>query len=341
MRKTLLTLAVCLTFIVAAACGNDGSPGDGNDNTPPDVTVTISDPVEHDRLSGNVVVQVTVDGEADQLVLMLDGQAVETVPIAGTTAEINWNTTDAEDGLHALTVAAGAGGGVVATSDPVNVVTDNTGPDIQVTGLERPYVYTGTVDYAVELTDANPTGGVTLKVNNVEVDSSNEAPHVLSFDSTAHQDGPVEVTIEAEDALGNATTLTLDGAVINVGQIVTFVDGSGNGSFFIPIDYQPGDEVHHKYHWTMPDNISSMMGIAQWEDLDWQFRVDMGTGTCPHSGQTLASEYLGAGQIVVNHDAGGTYNVETFFIHLGEGPDMNLVEWKGESTGYWLVVALY
>jgi hypothetical protein len=340
MKKTLLTLAMCLT-LMAAACGNDGSPGDGNNNVPPEVTVTITDPAEHDRLSGNVVVYVTVDGEVDQLVLMLDGQAVETVPIAGTTAQINWNTTDAEDGIHALTVAAGAGGAMVATSGAVNVVTDNSGPDIQVTGLERPYVYTGTVDFAVELTDANPAGGVTLKVNNVEVDTSAEAPHVLSFDSTAHQDGPVEVTIEAEDTLGNSTTLVLDGAVINVGQIVSFVDGSGSGNFFIPVDYQPGDEVHQKYHWDMPADISSMMGIAQWENTDWQFRVDMGTGTCPHSGVSLASEYGDTGQIVVTHDAGGVYNQETFFIHIGEGPDMNLSQWKGESTRFWLTVAIY
>lgn len=341
MKKILLIVALAGT-LTAAACGDDDGAGDNNNNNiQPTVNVVIVDPADQEAITGTVVVQVSVDGDADQLVLMVDGQAAETVPVTGPSADIYWNTERVDDGTHELVVAAGRGGAMVAQSESIEVVTDNTAPVIQVTNLERPYIYSGTVDHAVDLIDPHAAGAVVLKINGVEVDTSESAPHVLSWDSTAHQDGPVEVTIEATDALGNAGVLNLTGTIINDGQVVTYSDGDGNGTFFVPTNYTPGMEVDHKYHWTMPDNISSMMGVLQWEDPGWSFRLALGTGICPHSGVTLASMDGDSGQIVVTHDASPTYDTVDFFTHLGAAPSFDLTDMLGEGTAYWMVVALY
>jgi hypothetical protein len=329
-------------------CGDDGS-GNGNENnnnnTTDQVTLTLLQPADAALVSGTVTVEVEMDGEAEEASLEIDGAVVDTVTSPSATVAFEWDTTQGDDGAHEVVVVAASQGAVLDETDPVSVDVDNTPPELAVSGIERPYVYQGVEEIEITVDDANPGDEVVFFVDGVEEARSDAAPHTLTFDPTGRQDGPVEITAETTDAAGNLATEIIEGVVVLEGQLVAFDDGDGTGQFYVPEDYVPGMEVHHKYHWTMPENVTSIMAVAQWDYPDWQFEVATGTGTCPHSGTLYGDTESHGFQAVYVHDATDlgmeSYPLETHFIHLGEGSDMDLTQRLGEGSNYWLVVAIY
>jgi hypothetical protein len=346
---SLLAAVVAVWTAGLAACGDDDSGNENvnnnhNENTN-ETTLTITAPDADSVHGGQVTVEGTVDGEADEIVFRVDGETVESKAPAGGTVSFVWDTGALQDGGYTLTLVAAVDGGAVAHSDPVAVVVDNTAPALAVSNLERPYVYTESTEFTVTVDDAHPGDEVVLMVDATEADRLSSAPYTFTFDPSGRADGPVEIRIQTTDVAGNTAEHVLDGVVILEGQIVTYDDGDGEGVFFVPENYEPGMEVHHKVHWTMPADITSIMAVAQWDDPTWAFEVATGSGNCPHSGQLYSAVEAEGLQAVTIHDATDlslqSYPTDTHFIHLGEASTMDLTERKGEGSNYWLIVAIY
>ena len=335
---------------LVGACGDDSGTG-GNQNqqdgSVSDVTVSISAPAADDLVSGIVSVSVAIDGQADHVVLSVDGRAVAEAEVSGTAASVDWDTTGYQDGVHRLSVAASLNGALVGESEELSVSTDNTAPVITMDGLERPYVFTGQTSFTVQVEDEH-FESVTFTVDGVEADRAEAQPAVFDWDPAGREDGAVTMSFVATDQAGNSAEFRFEAAVILQGQIVDFTDGDGVGNFFIPENYTPGMEIDQKFHWNMEPSVGAMMGVVQWEyepEDPWNLKLDLGSGFCPHSGTLMASEEGSNGQIIVNHTAqdlpNGVYGEGQFFSHLGAGSEMDPADKAGQGVHFWMVVAVY
>ncbi len=350
--KTSAVLAAALVgfFGPLAACSDDSGTG-GNQNAQDsgihEVTLAITAPSADSLLSGTVQVTVSIDGQADHVVLSVDGRAVAEAPVAAGAASVDWDSAAVQDGSHSLSVAASSNGALVGESEEVAVTTDNSAPVITIDGLERPYVFTGQTTFNVQVEDEH-FDSITFSVDGVETDHAEAQPALFDWDPTGRQDGAVSISFLARDEAGNSTEFRFDGAVILQGEVVEFTDGSGAGTFFVPENYQPDMEIDQKFHWNMAAGLGAMMGVVQWEsepDDLWNFKFDLGSGFCPHSGTLMASEEGSSGQIIVTHSAenlqGGVYGEGQFFSHLGAASQMNPADKAGQGVPFWMVVAVY
>ena len=352
MRKLKTWLMACglgAALVLSVGCGDDdggnGTNDNQNQNQNSTTTVTLVTPADGEALAGTVTVELELEGDAEEVMLDVGGEIVDTQTATEGTLSFDWDTTAGDDGVMDVQVIAAAGGAVVAQSDVISVEVDNTAPVVTLEGVERPYVYQGQVTLTATVDDPNGTDVLMLMVDGEEVDRSESAPHELSWDPTGLPDGAVEMRLVTADSLENTTEVNLDGVVVLQGQVVAFDDGDGSGMFFIPEDYTPGMEVHHKYHWTMPAGITEIMAVAQWEEPGWALEVATGSGTCPHSGVSYGGDEAEGHQVVYHHEAADlsadNYPEETHFVHVGEASTMDLTQRTGEGTNFWLVAVIY
>jgi len=74
---------------------------------------------------------------------------------------------------------------------------------------------------------------------------------------------------------------------------------SGEGCTY---NYSSTEDSHLKHNFTMPEDIVHVITTLTWENprADWQFALDVGEGTCPHSGTTWLGNYGSEGEVVVD-----------------------------------------
>ena len=118
-----------------------------------------------------------------------------------------------------------------------------------------------------------------------------------TFDTTVVPPGAHGLSLRASDAAGNTTeTEAIHAIFAGKGEFLQFEDAWFDGilpgwagfSLVIP---EAGEVDHQKGHVTVPDGTGEVRGYLYWKSQhDWEFTLDIGTGTCPHSGVLLATE---------------------------------------------------
>lgn len=180
-------------------------------------------------------------------------------------------TTPATDGTTAATAD-----GSVATGDAQNTQGD---PTAEFKDLKQYDGIQGTV--TIDLTTTGSVTQVELLADGTAVATATEAPFALTWDSTSATDGIVQLSLSVN---GAAASSEIPVVVYNNGEEATWLNGN-SGTMTIVADA----DNHLPFHWTMPDGIRQIIGVLFWDNARFQMRLDVGTGTCPHSGQLAAT----------------------------------------------------
>ncbi|MEW5760675.1 MAG: hypothetical protein AB1779_07900 [Candidatus Thermoplasmatota archaeon] len=98
-------------------------------------------------------------------------------------------------------------------------------------------------------------------------------------------------------------------------------------------------EVGTKDHFDMPSNVSKLIVSVKWDDNTWEFEVKIGTGECPHKGQTMNESRSSTGIVTIECKAeNGSLQEGQWFIHVEV---MNDREHRGETISFTELVAVY
>jgi hypothetical protein len=239
-----------------------------------------------------------------------------------------------EDGSSLLTDAgADAGDGGDGTPDLEN-------PAITMDNVTAYQGVSGAFGVEVTATDDVGVETVELLVDGEVAASSNAAPFTITWDTTALDPGSVvPIAARATDLSGKtAETDPVTVVVINGGAAIEFTDGS-SGEVAIPDPYLD-TEVDMKHHWYPEDPASRIVSVVVFTvpegQPEWQLALDIGTGFCPHGGDTLdaiAVDPVVSGPFVFDSapDGGFPGGGGQMFYHLGPGSP---AEHEGESIGY-------
>lgn len=213
---------------------------------------------------------------------------------------------------------------------------DVNDPTISMDNLEQYTAMVGTMSIEVTAEDAEGVARVDLLIGEEIVATSEEAPYTISWDTTATDDGLVEVFARVTDTAGKtADTDVVPVVVINNGEVPTFDEGN-TGEMVIPEDWDATVDTHVKHHWGSEIDYSHILAVflSEPEDgqSDWEITIDLGTGYCPHSGESLAtSDAITDVPAVFDAEPDGGFPAATmFFVHMGGNPEEHI----GETLPY-------
>jgi len=195
----------------------DGAIVIPTDETPPTASMPGISP-------GSVVrgvVDVSADGKDDialsKLELLADGTAVASSPSAP--AVLHWDTRNHKDGSHTLQVRATDTTGNVGLSPAVQVVVDNTPPDVRITAPPSGALVSGRVQVTGTVYDANLRSfvveyGSGQPAGDFRTVSPPGTAPVLNgalavVDTAVLPDGPGAFRLTAHDAAGNTSSVLL------------------------------------------------------------------------------------------------------------------------------------
>jgi len=197
--------------------------------------------------------------------------------------------------------------------------------------------------FGVEVTATDDVGieRVDLLVDGEVAATSNADPFTISWDTTALADGTIAaIAARAVDLSGKiAETEPVTVVVVNNGYAIEFTDGF-SGEVAIPEDYTGTTEVDKKHHWIAEaSGASRILSIVLFTvpegQPDWEFALEVGTGYCPDSGETLdavAVDPVTTGPFVFDSQpTGGFPGGGQKFYHLRPGTPL---EHLGHSIGY-------
>ena len=199
----------------------------GNSTTSTAVSVTVANPVP-DTTPPTVGVSSPADGATVLGTIPVNATAADNIGVAGvqftldganlgaedTAApySVNWNTTTAANGPHALRAVARDAAGNTTTSAPVNVSVNNdtTPPTVAVTAPAPGATVSGTTT-AVNATAADNVGvvGVQFTLDGANLGAEDtSAPYSVSWNTTTATNGTHVLRAIARDAATNSTTST-------------------------------------------------------------------------------------------------------------------------------------
>ncbi len=115
-------------------------------------------------------------------------------------------------------------------------------------------------------------------------------------------------------------------------------DESNQGSIEIPYVGINFVETDTKHHWQMPTNQTIIIAVLNWGDPSFNMQFDIGTGECPHSGETKATESGATGQLVVRFDDEVGLDETQWFAHV---KCLSLDEHRGSSCEYTMQIMLF
>ncbi len=207
------------------------------------------------------------------------------------------------------------------TSADAGGADDLADPAISIDNVDLFAAIAGMFDVEVTATDDVAVQQVDLMIDGAVAATSAEAPFTIPWDTTTASDGIVSISALVTDTAGKtAETEAIDVVLINSGVEVTFTEGN-TGTISIP-DPVEGDN-HVAHHWTTgTEGAAEALVILQFEadeaDGEWTFVIDVGTGVCPHSGETLAtSDTLTASPIIFEPDLSSALPATTgCFVHM-------------------------
>ena len=211
------------------------------------------------------------------------------------------------------------------TNDPpVPEVGEERSPSVGISNLIAYQGVDGTVSLQAEASHASGIAQVSLFVDGETIATLSVAPYVFEWDTTAHDDGIAAITAQAT-SLDGSTGQTDDDirvAIVNHGAVMELFEGP-TGTLSVPEDFDGTQEVHQKRHWTSENDYDRVIAVYRWKDEadqePWSISLEMGVGTCPHSGQSFGDIKTGRGG-VVEFDLvpdGGLPAGQTYFLHAG------------------------
>jgi hypothetical protein len=221
---------------------------------------------------------------------------------------------------------------VVACSE--DSVDDLENPAVTIDNVTLFQTVEGTFDVLVTATDDVGVDYVDLLVDGELAATGTADPFTISWDTTAGVSGVVSIAARVTDGAGKvAETEPIQVVVVNGGEESTLTEGN-EGGFSIPADFNGTQEIHEKHHWTTSEGgASRVIALMEWtvpEDQDlWEFSIDLGSGFCPHSGETYAtSDVSDASPMIFDATPDGGFPASTqLFVHMSpENPFDHLGE---------------
>jgi hypothetical protein len=235
--------AQTLTATVKDATGNTGSVSTGmtvknGTVTPtpvptpaPTLTAAFTSPASGATVSGTTTIGMSATGSTAAgrtFRLSIDGTAVSTQWVTGTTAAYSWLTTALPNGSHTLTllVTDSTGGRATVTRTVMVSNTSTTPPPaptgtlrVSVTGLGSNAIVSGTTWAVLWVSGASGTANTfTMSVNGRVVGTqtvSSTGPVAMPWNTTTAANGTQVLTVTVKDATGNTGTAGVSVTVRN------------------------------------------------------------------------------------------------------------------------------
>jgi hypothetical protein len=135
----------------------------------------------------------------------------------------------------------------------------------------------------IEVTTSASVTKVELLADGKVAATSTEAPFTLDWDSTQGNDGIVQLSLKAYGS-PSTTSEELPVVVYNNGEKAVWINGNS-----ATMTINSALDSHVKFHWNMTDGFKQVIGILWWDNARFKMRLDLGTGTCPHSGELAAT----------------------------------------------------
>ena len=193
-----------------------------------DPTATTTAPTDNEVVSGDsVTITATAsdDGSVTSVQFKLDGANIGSADTSSPYS-ISWDSTSVSDGSYSLTAVVTDNESNVATSSPITIIVDNTGPTVSVTAPSNGATVTGnSVSLTASASDANTVASVQFKLDGANIGSADtSSPYSISWDSTGVSNGSYSLTAVATDSSSNVATSTAISITVNN------TSGSGGGS---------------------------------------------------------------------------------------------------------------
>ena len=166
----------------------------------------ISSPTEEQILHGTVVIQVEAASSAgiSQVMLSRDDSFLDSDSSAP--YQIRWDTRSVTDGPHTLLARVQSlSGRWVASSEPRNVVIDNTPPKIRIIHPSAQELILGKIALQAEASDNLKVAEVRYYVEKIMVGAATSTPYTVDWDPRMLSNGIHLIRAEAVDEAGNKT----------------------------------------------------------------------------------------------------------------------------------------
>jgi len=116
---------------------------------------------------------------------------------------------------------------------------------------------------------------------------------------------------------------------------VSFMDGD-SGTIDIPFVGAMVADVDAKHHFDVPSGTTKVEVTFRW-DPTWSLILDIGTGECPHNGETFASVSSRTGEVTLVYEDSEGLPTGKWFAHLAPA---DASSHRGESCAYVLGAVL-
>lgn len=187
------------------------------DNQSP--TVTVTTPIANVYLRGNSVALAATaadNASIEGVQFTVDGANVGSED-ASSPFTINWNTTSASNGTHAIAAVARDAAGNTATSSSISVTVDNVAPTISLTTpIANAIVHGTSTAITATATDNTVVAGVQFTVDGVNVGAEDTtSPFGITWDMTTTTSGVHVLAAVARDAAGNTATASSVSVIVD------------------------------------------------------------------------------------------------------------------------------
>lgn len=223
-----------------------------------------------------------------------------------------------------LVLGAGCGDSSEATSDSTVPQVDSgpTGdPSASFKSLQQYAV--AKAAFKVETETSAVVSKVELLVDGNVVAEATASPFTIEWDTTGTADGVVQLALKAHAGAQSATGDPLPVVVLNNGEEVSFDEGAEQ-----TMTIDPAVDSHVKVHWTMPSAVKKVIGVLFWDNTEFKMQLDLGTGNCPHSGQSACNATSDTSPVMAQYPetaVSGTLGEGMWFSHAGPTNDADLV----------------
>ena len=212
LATPLAFLILTALIVFTALAGGATRVEDCRGNSPKKPCPTI-EPAEGATARGTVRVRATVEqARADiaGILFELDGAPLGPEDVVAP-YELDWDTTKAPNGGHALTATVRLADGETSTGrndlSVDNPTPDTTPPSAQLTTPGSGSTVSGTVDVAANASDNVGVVGVQFKLDGANVGAEDtSAPYTVGWDTKTSSNAQHTLTAVARDAAGNKTT---------------------------------------------------------------------------------------------------------------------------------------
>ncbi|MFH1437116.1 MAG: Ig-like domain-containing protein [Pseudomonadota bacterium] len=342
----LTILALLMLACPLGGCDSESSDnGDGEtedaatEDTAAEETVTghsiaISAPAADAVVTDTIAVAFELSDAPDSISVMLGSEEIGRV--TSDPMEFSLDPAAYEDGAYELG-AVGTWGDTTVESETVPIIIDSDGPVFDTESFLTFSVVSGeNAEIPLPIIDGAGLRKIEIFKGGDVISTITEDPFLPVFDSTPYGDSVISLMMRVTDLSGR-TVMSDEIPLIamNSGSIVQTLEGDSETdwdewSIFIP-DPIVGD-LHLKYHWNMPLNVTKILTVAVvTSGDDWTTTYAVGEGGCPHSGTQHKSNYSERGVNILELSASelgeSMFPTGTWFAHIAqENMDQHLDE---------------